>query len=154
MAFDDTPWPDPGDSRGNNNPMSHNSHHLRRARAAWLHHSSRTHSASNRLLFKLAEKGMHIITVDVQKLVPDSLAGCDLILLEAPDSAVLDLCRTLTQIRRQSRAPLILLTGENSSTFNVELFQAGADAILPLTTDENILLARSQALLRRWMPTP
>lgn len=153
MAFDDTPWPNRGDSRVNDDPFRH-AHHLRRARAAWLHRPSRTHSAANRLLLKLAEKGLHIIEIDVRTLPSELLEGCDLLLFDASDSSVLDLCQTLSYIRVQNRAPLILLTDQHSPASNVEYLQAGADAILPLPTDENILFARCQALLRRWMATP
>ena len=94
--------------------------------------------------------------------VNDGLAGVnafreerfDLILMEYFDHLENDMSAALSKIRTESRAPLMMLTDGQTTDWSVNALKAGADAIFNLNTPEDIILARCNALLRRWLPQP
>ncbi|MBV7336209.1 hypothetical protein KFU94_49835 [Chloroflexi bacterium TSY] len=76
----------------------------------------------------------------------------DLILMEPPDSMNLHTYQALNRIRLGSRAPLLLLTDDHPVEWSINAFRCGADAILPWSTSNDVIVARCKALLRRWLP--
>lgn len=73
-----------------------------------------------------------------------------LIMLECVDTIEHEMLLRLERIRSQSNAPLIILTDNTTLDWSLLALREGADAIFTLNTPDEIILARSHALLRRW----
>ncbi|WP_442790860.1 response regulator transcription factor [Nocardia sp. NBC_01327] len=94
------------------------------------------------------------------RLAGDGQEALDLLALERPDLAVVDvvmprldglsLCRALR--RRGDRLPILVLTARQQVGDRVAGLDAGADDYLPKPFDTEELLARLRALLRRSAP--
>jgi len=71
-------------------------------------------------------------------------------MLECVDIIEQDMLTSLEQIRTYSNAPLIVLTDNPTLDWSLLVLREGADAIFTLNTPDEVILARSTALLRRW----
>lgn len=94
------------------------------------------------------------VTVWGQSVQPsEAWLQFDLILLQVANQSLGQVHRLLTQIRAQSWAPVILLTERQVLEWSLTTLPAGADAVIGLHTADEVIVARCQALLRRWSPT-
>ena len=84
-------------------------------------------------------------------LAIDDVPRFDLILFEYFDHVESEIRNVISQIRRGSRAPLLMLTDDQSVAWSVDALNAGADAIFTVSTPNEVILARCNALLRRWL---
>jgi two-component system response regulator VicR len=77
----------------------------------------------------------------------------DLVLLDGnlPQVDGFEVCRS---IRQQARTPIILLTGRSAEEQVIDGFAAGADDYIPKPFSTKQLLARMDAVLRRYEPDP
>src|SRR5256885_8927700 len=77
----------------------------------------------------------------------------DLVLLDRQVSQVdgVEVCR---RIRSQTRTPIILLSERPTESQILDGFEAGADDYIPKPFSMRQLLARIQAVLRRYEPPP
>jgi two-component system, OmpR family, KDP operon response regulator KdpE len=82
-------------------------------------------------------------------------------LAQQPDVVILNVAlpdlsgfEVLRQIRQNSDAPVILLTGRDDETDQIRGFQVGADDYLVKSLGINVLTARIRAVLRRTQPSP
>lgn len=75
----------------------------------------------------------------------------DLILLDRklPDMEGLDICRRIRDDKRLQHISVIIITARNTSAEKVEGFYCGADDYLGKPVDEEELVARMEAVLRR-----
>ncbi len=124
---------------------------------AWLRQSGLFNHHHNHLFEKFTNAGMSISFLNSEALSTNQLLTSDLILFESQRCIAdrTDHDRThkmLGHIRCQSRAPLVLLTDEQPIEWYISAIHSGADAILPLSTANEIILAHCNALLRRWRP--
>ena len=126
-------------------------------RVAWLRQPGRERAKIARLLKHFSNAGMKISMVEVSSghnPLLEQILGFDLILMEYFDHLENDMSAALSKIRTESRAPLMMLTDGQTTDWSVNALKAGADAIFNLNTPEDIILARCNALLRRWLPQP
>ncbi len=75
---------------------------------------------------------------------------CSLIMLECVDTIEQEMLTRLDSVRSKSKAPLIILTDNATLDWSLLALREGADAIFTMNTPDEIILARSNALLRRW----
>lgn len=75
----------------------------------------------------------------------------DLIMLECVETVEAAMLLQLSSIRSVSQAPLIVLTDNYTLDWSLHALREGADAIFTLNTPDDVIVARSNALLRRWM---
>ncbi len=126
-------------------------------RVAWLRQPGRERAKIARLLKHFSNAGMKISMVEVSgghNPLLEQILGFDLILMEYFDHLESEMSAALSKIRTESRAPLMMLTDGQTPDWSVNALKAGADAIFNLNTPEDIILARCNALLRRWLPQP
>ncbi|MEZ4678975.1 MAG: hypothetical protein R2932_32645 [Caldilineaceae bacterium] len=81
-----------------------------------------------------------------------NLPQCALIMLECVESVEHEMLAQLNEVRATSKAPLIVLTDNHTLDWSLLALREGADAIFTLNTPDDIILARSTALIRRWLP--
>ena len=74
----------------------------------------------------------------------------ELIMLECVDVYEQEMLIRLDFVRQGSRAPLIVLTDNHTLDWSLLALREGADAIFTLNTPDDVIVARSNALLRRW----
>ncbi|MEM7124940.1 MAG: hypothetical protein AAF702_01350 [Chloroflexota bacterium] len=120
-------------------------------RIAWLRRFSTTAEQVNSLLETFSDAGIDVWLVNSEHLPLEQILCFDLILLESSSNSPSRIQTQLSRIRSGSRAPLILLTDQYSVQWSIDMLQAGADAILPLSSSPEIILARCRSLLRRWL---
>lgn len=120
-------------------------------RIAWLRQFASNPKQVTALLDKFASAGMDVWLVNGDHLPIEQMLCFDLILLESPSQSASKTRISLDRIRSGSRAPLILLTDDYSIQWSIDALQSGADAILPLNTSSDVVLARCRSLLRRWL---
>jgi DNA-binding response OmpR family regulator len=111
----------------------------------------------NRLLVRrvLEEQGHMVVEAT------DGPTALGALVSQAPDVIVLDLglpgldgISVLSEIRRASTVPVLLLTGRSAENDRVEGLDAGADDYMSKPYSVAELAARVRALLRRSMPEP
>jgi len=78
------------------------------------------------------------------------LAGCDLILFEAFGQISQEQNAALNWIRMTSFAPLVMLISGAHVDRTIDAILAGADAVMPLNTANDVFVAHCRALVRRW----
>ena len=91
--------------------------------------------------------------VSVQQWAGDdtALLECELILLECFDTFEQEMLKSLLKIRMISQAPLIVLTDNHTLDWSIGALRSGADAIFTVSMLDDVIVARSKALLRRWI---
>jgi hypothetical protein len=105
------------------------------------------------LLNRFGNEGMDIQVIEdanessasAQRLV------CELIMLECINTVEQELLTRLNTVREGNRIPLIVLTDNHTLDWSLLALREGADAIFTLNTPDDIIIARSNALLRRWI---
>lgn len=122
------------------------------ARIVWLRQRNRVDDKGQELYRRMQAQGLALTIVDAFDVTADELLSADLVLLDAFDSLEGSIEMVVARIRFESRVPLIMLTSGYSSEQLVTALTAGADGIWSLNTPVELLLARCNALLRRWLP--
>ena len=122
------------------------------ARLVWLRQRNRMDEKGQELYRRMQAQGVALTIVDAFDVTEDELLKADLVLLDAFDSLDGSIETVVARIRFASRVPLIMLTNGYSSEQLVTALTAGVDAIWSLNTPVELLLARCNALLRRWLP--
>lgn len=74
----------------------------------------------------------------------------DLVILECVEISEEVMLTQLSNIREVSQTPLIVLTDNYTLDWSLRILREGADAIFTLNTPDDVIVARSNALLRRW----
>lgn len=75
----------------------------------------------------------------------------ELILLECLGMFEQEMMKVLVKLRLFSKAPLIILTDNYALDWSLRALHSGADAIFTVNMPDDVILARSKALLRRWV---
>jgi DNA-binding response OmpR family regulator len=122
------------------------------ARIVWLRQPNRVDDKGQELYRRMQAQGLALTIVDAFDVTADELLSADLVLLDAFDSLEGSIEMVVARIRFESRVPLIMLTSGYSSEQLVTALTVGADGIWSLNTPVELLLARCNALLRRWLP--
>jgi DNA-binding response OmpR family regulator len=84
----------------------------------------------------------------------ETVADCDLIVVEALGHTTPNQQRALQWIRLSSLAPVVVLTNRVQTDHTIDAITAGADAVIPLDLPHDAIVAHCQALMRRWRALP
>ena len=117
---------------------------------AVLHSDQAPRTKAQRLLTAMGATSMHVATWGTGAASATTFAGFDLIIYEAMGVTPATMQAVLCQIRTKSKVPLVAVTGSAHAEQTVTALRAGADAVIPLTLDQEIITAHFFALLRRW----
>ncbi len=120
----------------------------------WVRRATKEQTKSASLLNSLANEGMDVWLIETNNLASlaiEDVTHFDLILFECFDPIESEMKAAVDRIRVYSRAPLLLLTDDQAATWTVDALHAGADAIFTASTPNEVILARCNALLRRWL---
>lgn len=120
-------------------------------RGLWIQATPEEPSRAARLRASLAQQGIAVDLLTFADNAQPDWPAFDLILFCAPANFSPQIADCLTQIRAQSRAPILLLTESASLEWPLTTLPAGADAVIVLETPDEVFLARCTALLRRWL---
>jgi len=123
-------------------------------RLVWVRRPGKELAKSRNLLNQLSTEGVDVWVIEASNLVNlaiDDIADYDLILFEYFDHGASDMKSAVSHIRLGSRAPLMMLTDDQSVAWSLDALSAGADAIFTVSTPDEVILARCNALLRRWL---
>ena len=119
-------------------------------RVALLYGGRHHHIKVVQLLTYLAGETVEIKLDRATLCLPKQLAGCDLILFEALGPINNEQEAALHWLRAGNYAPVVMLTTGIRSEQAIDGLIAGADAVIPLTTSHEVIVAHCQALMRRW----
>jgi DNA-binding response OmpR family regulator len=121
------------------------------ARIFWLRRAESI--ASQKLMGKFTQNGLDISVFNnydaLSTLYDDRV---DLCVIETAGQSIKEIKVLVICIRARSRVPLILLSEEISTDWAIQMLVAGVDAVVPTETPDDIVIARTKALLRRWRP--
>ncbi len=120
------------------------------ARIAWLQGAGLQRELIHRLEHKFDEQGTPISVTTVDLNDSDVFPYYDLLVLEYLRCNLRELARIVAHIRRSCAAPIIVLANCAIADMTVAALRAGADTVIPVNTDDEVIVARCQALLRRW----
>ncbi len=121
-------------------------------RVAWLRQGNEESAKSKSLQQKLIERGLECTLITIKDDNWDQIRDIDLILVEAIGRFHQDLLALLTEVRTHSHAPVVMLTDNQTLDWSSAAITAGADAIVNIATPDEVIIARCNALLRRWRP--
>lgn len=122
-------------------------------RVAWLRQGNEESAKSKSLQQKLIERGLECALITIQDDNWEQIRDIDLILVEAIGRFHQDLLALLAEVRTHSHAPVVMLTDNQTLDWSSAAITAGADAIVNIATPDEVIIARCNALLRRWRPT-
>lgn len=103
------------------------------------------------LLNRFGKEGLDIQVIEISSI--DKVADhalCELIMLECINAFEHEMIDQLYRVRAGSQVPVIVLTDNHTLDWSLLALREGADAIFTLNTPDDIIIARSNALLRRW----
>jgi DNA-binding response OmpR family regulator len=123
------------------------------ARVIWYQPSSQERAKSSSLVSKFSHNGMDVRVVHLDEEVLAQLAKTDLVMVVVGSQLDREINHLLDEIRANSRAPVVLLTDSYTLEWSISTLVAGADAVMMLSTPDEVIMARCKALLRRWMPS-
>lgn len=119
-------------------------------RLVWLQQTFQQLPKALALRTRFTDAGLqvNIHQLDLEGGVP--LEG-ELILLECFGMFEQEMMRVLLKLRLFSKAPLIILTDNCTLDWSLRALHSGADAIFTVNMPDDVIMARSKALLRRWV---
>jgi hypothetical protein len=120
------------------------------ARVAWLQQNCHHLPKALSLRTCFSDVGMQVNVLQWTKDEVQSL-NCDLILLECLNTREQEMMKILLKIRLFNQAPLIVLTDNHALEWSICALHGGADAIFTVNMPDEVIIARSNALLRRWL---
>lgn len=141
-------------------PISHwqSQQHPLPMRLLWFRTNHAQQPKVSTLLNRFGSEGMEIQVIEsVDDANPSgsnpsgNKLACELIMLECINTAEQEMLVRLNTVRANSRVPLIVLTDNHTLDWSLIALREGADAIFTVNTPDDIIIARSNALLRRWM---
>ncbi len=119
-------------------------------RVAWLQQTLYHLPKALSLRTRFSEAGMQ---VNVHQWSIEDVAPleCDLILFECFTIVEQEMMNFLLKLRFFTQAPLIILTDNNALDWSIWALRGGADAVFTVNMPDEVIVARSNALLRRWI---
>lgn len=117
---------------------------------AWLRQGDVDRSKSRNIQQKLITTGFDVLEVNPENETLKKIQNTDLIIIESYGHFHRDLVSLLHQARMHSHAPIVMLTDNQTFDWSSSAIAAGADAIVTIATADEVIIARCQALLRRW----
>lgn len=130
--------------------------YLRQSCILWVRRGAETNEADGlnllvqQLSLEMHRHGLRFETTSLDELPSRPLAGVDLVLLDAFEDFENVIQIAAIRVRLKSRVPLVLLTRDYTSEQLVLALKSGVDAILSCQTPPDLILARCNAMIRRW----
>jgi DNA-binding response OmpR family regulator len=129
---------------------------LRRPSILWIHQDAYSDNVGDlshpqiELYRQMRQQGIEVRWNTLAEITVPLLKGVDMVLIDAFDDFDSIVQMAAIRVRIKSRVPLVLLTQDYSSEQLVLALRSGVDAILSCQTPSDLLMARCNALLRRW----
>jgi DNA-binding response OmpR family regulator len=120
-------------------------------RLLWLQPSATEGLLESSLRERLSAQSLAIYSMVQEQLPGEAFRHFDLILLRVTDQTYGQVRETIHQIRACNRAPILLLTDQQTYEWSLVALPAGADAVVLADAPTEIIIARCLALLRRWL---
>ena len=119
-------------------------------RLVWLQQTFQQLPKALALRTRFTDAGLQVNLhqLDLEGGVP--LEG-ELIVLECFGMFEQEVMKVLLKLRLFSKAPLIILTDNCTLDWSLRALHSGADAIFTVNMPDDVIMARSKALLRRWV---
>jgi hypothetical protein len=139
------------DEQGLPYPTSDNSNGRMRSsiRIVWLQEKMQSLPKSLALRTRFGDAGMQV-HLHQRDLDADTKLDGELILLECFGMFEQEMMMAVFNIRLLSQAPLIVLTDNHTLDWSIRALHSGADALFTVNMPDDVIVARSKALLRRW----
>lgn len=135
------PYSTPGNSNGRmRSPV----------RIVWLEQKMHSLPKAMALRTRFGDTGMQVHLHQLS-LETDAKLDGELILLECFDMFEQEMMKVVFMLRQLTQAPLIVLTDNHSLDWSIRALHSGADAIFTVNMPDDVIVARSKALLRRWV---
>lgn len=119
-------------------------------RVVWLQQKLQQVPKALALRTRFTDAGMQVNLHQLELEEEPALDG-ELILLECLGMFEQEMLTALAKLRLFSKAPLIILTDNYALDWSLRALHSGADAIFTVNMPDDVILARSKALLRRWV---
>lgn len=120
-------------------------------RALWLQPSDDEGVMGQTLHERLAAQSLLLYNMSQESTPGEACRYFDLILLRVTDQTYAQVREMIYQIRAFNRAPIMLLTDQQTYEWSLVALPAGADAVVLADAPTEIIVARCLALLRRWL---
>ena len=130
-----------------------NSEHATRV-ALLCAHGYTQHKKVLHLVDHIADETILLNSDCADESLCDTVAECDLILIEAHRHLNERQWQAIRWVRIGSLAPIVVLLGEKPTDDAMNSIVQGADAVLSLQLNHDVILAHCQALMRRWRTHP
>lgn len=135
------PYPTPGNSNGKMRSS---------VRIIWLQQKIQPLPKAVALRTRFGDAGMQVYLHQLSLETDAKLEG-ELILLECFDMFEQEMMKVVFTLRQLTQAPLIVLTDNHTLDWSIRALHSGADAIFTVNMPDDVIVARSKALLRRWV---
>lgn len=118
-------------------------------RIVWLQQMMQQLPKAFALRTRFVDAGMEVNIQQLDLANDISLDG-ELILMECFGTLEQEMMKSVIKIRLFTHAPLIVLTDNHTLDWSIRALYSGADAIFTVNMPDDVIVARSKALLRRW----
>jgi hypothetical protein len=139
-----------GQNKTYSNVMSNNGRRRVPLRMVWLQQKVQQPPKALGLRTRFIDAGLQV-QVCALNLEDDTPLEGELILLECFSMFEQEMMKALVRIRLFTQAPLIVLTDNHTLEWSIRALHNGADAIFTVNMPDDVIVARSNALLRRWV---
>lgn len=119
-------------------------------RIVWLQQTTQALPKAQALRTRFGETGIQI-QLRQASLEADTQLDGELILLECFGMVEPEMMKAVITVRLLTQAPLIVLTDNHTLDWSIRALHSGADALFTINMPDDVIVARSKALLRRWM---
>lgn len=120
-------------------------------RIVWLQQKVHAPPKALALRTRFGDAGMQVHLHQLNVEADTKLDG-ELILLECFGMVEQEMMKTVLTVRLLTQAPLIVLTDNHTLEWSIRALHCGADALFTVNMPDDVIVARSKALLRRWVP--
>lgn len=134
------PYPPTGNGNGRIQPS---------VRIVWLQQKIQSVPKALALRTRFSDAGLQVYLQ--RTLDADTKLDGELILLECFGMFEQEMMMAVYNVRHLSQAPLIVLTDNHTLDWSIRALHSGADALFTVNMPDDVIVARSKALLRRWV---
>lgn len=117
-------------------------------------HGHVQHKKVQQIVDQFADETIVLNSDRVDESLCDTVAECDLIVIEAKGQLCERQWQAIRWVRISSLAPIVVLLGERPGDEAMNSLPEGADAVMSLQLPPEVILAHCQALMRRWRTHP
>jgi DNA-binding response OmpR family regulator len=123
-------------------------------RVALLYHGRSHRHKVQQIVNLIADETIAVDLHTAGESLCESVADCDLVVVEAVGYTTPLQQRVLEWIRSSSLAPVVILTNKQQVEHTVDVISLGADAVISLEQSQDAIVAHCRALMRRWRAHP